>query len=121
MGKHNQKIKYSSEKTWKEKHPNKKLITCPVIYNKEGEPTSAVHTLLAAVMSKGFDAEGPDYFSDECKHHKGLNCGSYWLQAYGNVSGSYLRKKGAKVRKEMEVIRGKKRKKKHSQTHYRSL
>lgn len=90
------KIKYSSALSWKKRRPDEKIINCPVIYNENGEPESAVHSLLYAIMRTGYMFEGYTYFSKICYVHPGKMCGSFWTEVMG-VSGKYIHDEGKKI------------------------
>ena len=107
------------EKTWKETHPNEKLINTPVTYDKYGSPHSTVHILIGAIMKSGFDNEGGEYFNEECKHHPGNKCGSFWLEVSGLLNKSYVRKKAASIKK--EGGKGDDKGRKHTSVDYRSI
>ena len=112
--KYTKKIKYSSTKTWAEKNPKKKIINCPVSYDNEGNPQSAIHVLLGAIMKSGYVNEGPDYFKQECFYHPGVSCGSFWVEVSGLLDRNYMERKGIKVRNQSEVLGEQKRKSKNT-------
>ena len=110
MPKDTARIKYSSTKTWAQKNPKKKIINCPVSYDKDGNPQSAIHTLLGAIMRSGFTNEGPEYFKQECYYHPGYTCGSFWVEVSGLLERDYVERKGIKVRRQSEALGEHKRK-----------
>ena len=104
------KIKYSSDIPWKKKRPGEKIINCPVIYNENGEPESAVNTLLYAIMKTGYDQEGYKFFSKLCYLHPDKMCGSFWVEVMG-VNMNYLYKEGkliSKIKEKEQIEKNKK-------------
>tara|TARA_R110002072_G_scaffold287540_1_gene453319 strand:+ start:142 stop:459 length:318 start_codon:yes stop_codon:yes gene_type:complete len=91
------RIKYSSNKTWKQRRPNERLINCPVIYNADGKPESAVNDLMAAVFNTGLKLEGYKYFAATCQEHPGKKCGSFWTEVTG-VNRNYIYREGKRLK-----------------------